>query len=268
MRHRGFRFAGGGSGNGSTPDATASSKGVVQLAGDLGGTAAAPTVPGLAAKASTSHTHAEADVTSLTTDLAGKATSAHTHAESDVTSLTTDLSGKASSAHTHALANGQGTPATAAGSLTAGSVNLISGTLVAIPTGSLAVGTRYRFHVGLTKTGAGTATWTLTVRYGTNGNNTDAAIATWTSGTNTALADRAILIVEVVITALGASGTAACIAFYTNQGTDATGLGSISPAPGSTATLNTAATSPFLHVDVQPGASAVMTGWGMAEQVK
>lgn len=35
-----------------TPDATATGKGVVQLAGDLSGTAAAPTVPGLANKAS------------------------------------------------------------------------------------------------------------------------------------------------------------------------------------------------------------------------
>ncbi len=38
----------------STPDATTGSKGIVQLAGDLGGTAAAPTVPGLAAKATDS----------------------------------------------------------------------------------------------------------------------------------------------------------------------------------------------------------------------
>jgi hypothetical protein len=45
-------------------DATDSTKGVVQLAGDLGGTAAAPTVPGLAGKANTSHTHAAADITS------------------------------------------------------------------------------------------------------------------------------------------------------------------------------------------------------------
>lgn len=36
---------------GGAADATTSSKGIVQLAGDLGGTAAAPTVPGLAAKA-------------------------------------------------------------------------------------------------------------------------------------------------------------------------------------------------------------------------
>lgn len=35
----------------TTPDATSSAKGIVQLTGDLGGTAAAPTVPGLATKA-------------------------------------------------------------------------------------------------------------------------------------------------------------------------------------------------------------------------
>lgn len=39
-----------------SPDATTTSKGLVQLAGDLSGTAAAPTVPGLAGKASTSTT--------------------------------------------------------------------------------------------------------------------------------------------------------------------------------------------------------------------
>lgn len=39
-----------------SPDATTSSKGIVQLAGDLGGTATAPTVPGLANKANTSTT--------------------------------------------------------------------------------------------------------------------------------------------------------------------------------------------------------------------
>lgn len=39
-----------------SPDATTSTKGLVQLAGDLGGTAAAPTVPGLANKANTSTT--------------------------------------------------------------------------------------------------------------------------------------------------------------------------------------------------------------------
>jgi len=40
--------------SGVAPDATTTAKGIVQLAGDLGGTSASPTVPGLAAKANTS----------------------------------------------------------------------------------------------------------------------------------------------------------------------------------------------------------------------
>ncbi|MEO6513100.1 MAG: hypothetical protein ABIR37_00275 [Candidatus Saccharimonadales bacterium] len=47
-------------------DATTGAKGIVQLAGDLAGTAAAPTVPGLAGKANTSHTHAATDIASGT----------------------------------------------------------------------------------------------------------------------------------------------------------------------------------------------------------
>lgn len=54
------------SGSGSIPDATTTSKGIVQLTGDLGGTAAAPTVPGLAGKANTIHTHDAADITAGT----------------------------------------------------------------------------------------------------------------------------------------------------------------------------------------------------------
>jgi hypothetical protein len=45
-----------GGGGGSAPDATASVKGIVQLAGDLGGTAASPTVPGLTSKVATTRT--------------------------------------------------------------------------------------------------------------------------------------------------------------------------------------------------------------------
>lgn len=49
--------------DGTAKDATTTSKGVIQLAGDLGGTALAPTVPGLATKANTSHAHAAVDIT-------------------------------------------------------------------------------------------------------------------------------------------------------------------------------------------------------------
>lgn len=49
------------------PDATASVKGIIQLAGDLGGTAAAPTVPGLAGKSNVGHTHPATDISDSTT---------------------------------------------------------------------------------------------------------------------------------------------------------------------------------------------------------
>jgi hypothetical protein len=112
--------------------ATSTTLGGIKLAGDLAGTADAPTVPalagkytlpsggipitdldsgtrstitsavqpaaltsGLATKANSSHTHAEADVTGLITDLAGKAALSHTHAQSDVTGLGAALAAKA-----------------------------------------------------------------------------------------------------------------------------------------------------------------------------
>jgi hypothetical protein len=44
-------IGGSGGGGGTVPDADATTKGILKLAGDLGGTASLPTVPGLAAKA-------------------------------------------------------------------------------------------------------------------------------------------------------------------------------------------------------------------------
>lgn len=53
-------------------DASASVKGKLQLAGDLSGTAEAPTVPGLVSKSDEGHSHAITDVTNLESTLAGK----------------------------------------------------------------------------------------------------------------------------------------------------------------------------------------------------
>jgi hypothetical protein len=161
---------------------------------------------------------------------------------------------------TPGLARGFGTPDTTAGSLTASQYNVVPGTTIAL-NGPLSVGSRFRFHLGVLKTGAGTNTWALEVGIGTHGTTAD-------TQANTALADRAILIIEVVITAIGAGTTAkaACTAFYVNQATDSTGLGSISCAATSTAGFNSA-TATSIHVDVNPGSGATMTGWGMAEQL-
>jgi hypothetical protein len=51
---------------GSAADATTTTKGIVKLAGDLGGTAALPTVPGLADKAAAVHTHTASQVSDFT----------------------------------------------------------------------------------------------------------------------------------------------------------------------------------------------------------
>lgn len=162
---------------------------------------------------------------------------------------------------------GVGTPATASQSLTAASPNVVTGTLVSLPTSNLKVGSRFRFNMGLVKTAAGTATWTAVVKYGTAGTTADAAIATFTSGTNTAAIDQAAVEIEVVVATLGASATATCIAMYVNRLTDVTGLGNLPLVPGSTAAFDSTATTPFLHVDVTPGASAVMTAVASAERL-
>ena len=52
-------------------------------------------------KANSSHTHAQSEITGLTSALNGKANSSHTHAQSEITGLESALAGKANSSHTH-----------------------------------------------------------------------------------------------------------------------------------------------------------------------
>ena len=102
--------AGGGS---AVVDATPSQKGILQLAGDLAGTAAAPTVPGLAQKAPLVHGHDFSQITGplpahthLWADILGKPAtfppSAHSHAWADITGKPVVFP---PSAHTHDAAD-------------------------------------------------------------------------------------------------------------------------------------------------------------------
>lgn len=165
------------------------------------------------------------------------------------------------------LPGGLGTPNATAQNLTASAANVVSGTLFQLPTNALNVGSRFRFELGITKTAAGTATWTVAVKWGTAGTAADAAIASWISGTNTAAIDQATLAIEVYIASVGAAATATCISMYVNTLTNATGLGIVNFVPSSTAAFNSAAATPFMHVDITPGASAVMQAVGSAERL-
>ena len=71
----------------SIPAATESAPGAIRLSGDLGGTAQAPTVPGLAGKADSVHTHEIEQVNGLDTALNNKSAVDHTHTSSEVTGL-------------------------------------------------------------------------------------------------------------------------------------------------------------------------------------
>ncbi len=80
-----------GTSGGSVVDATTTTKGVVQLAGDLAGSAAAPTVPGLAAKLDASQKGAANGVASL--DATGKVPAAQLPAAGTTPDATTTTKG-------------------------------------------------------------------------------------------------------------------------------------------------------------------------------
>lgn len=67
----GWNFLSGGGANITTPSATANITGTIQLAGDLGGTSAAPSVPGLALKANTASPAFTGTVTGITGNMVG-----------------------------------------------------------------------------------------------------------------------------------------------------------------------------------------------------
>lgn len=147
-------------------------------------------------------------------------------------------------------------------SLSASADNILTGSVMPFTAGDISIGTCYEWIVQLIKTAAGVATFSMTVRVGTTttGTITDTAVATFTSGTNTAAIDQSTIRVVARCTSIATgSATFACAAFAQNELTSATGLGIFaSPIPGSTATV-TVSTAESIHVDVTPGSAAVMT---------
>jgi hypothetical protein len=90
----GWDLVGDGGGAGSTPDATATVKGKVKLAGDLGGTADLPTVPGLAAKEATANKNQANGYAGLDGSSLVLLANLPSYPESKVTNLVADLATK------------------------------------------------------------------------------------------------------------------------------------------------------------------------------
>lgn len=87
----------------------------------------------------------------------------------------------------------------------------LAGSSATIPTaGDWSVGQSYACVFDMTKTAAGTAQFTITVRMGTAGTVADAAIVTFAFGAGTAAADTGRFVVELTFQAVG-SGTSAVL---------------------------------------------------------
>lgn len=169
--------------SGGVADATTTSKGKVQLAGDLAGTAAAPTVPGLAGKVGTGRQILTGAGLSgggdLTADRTLSATDATTGAKG-IVQLAGDLAGTAASPTVPGLTSKVGSVTAADGTITIGGtataptvgVNAIPESKVTSLTSDLAAKapTSRLITAGTGLTGGGdlTADRTLAVSYGTS----------------------------------------------------------------------------------------------------
>jgi parallel beta-helix repeat protein len=137
----------------------------------------------------------------------------------------------------------------------------VTGSSIAVPSGSLKIGSRYRCLIDLSKTAVGTAAIVITVRYGTaatTGGST--AIATLTFPAQTAAADDGTLIIDVTFRAVGASAVIQAKGTLTHD-LAATGL-SVSNAPTKRATsgaFDSAVASSIIGIAMNAGASANVT---------
>lgn len=95
---------------------------------------------------------------------------------------------------------------TASQALVAATLTYITGSKITVPVGKLRVGTIFRWKFNITKTAAGIASSTYTVRVGINGTTADAAILTFTKPAGTAAIDEGFVEITAIIRSIGVSG--------------------------------------------------------------
>ena len=69
---------------------------------------------------------------------------------------------------------------------------------IAVPVGKLRIGTRFKYTISLSKTGAGTAANSFFFKVGTAGTTADTSVLTFTTGTGTAVIDQGVIFITVV----------------------------------------------------------------------
>jgi hypothetical protein len=138
----------------------------------------------------------------------------------------------------------------------------LTGSNLLVPTGfALQVGTKMRWRIGMTKTGAGTAAPVWTIRVGTAASTADTARCTLTSPSlQTGVADVGYVDIIAVLRNIGASGVLAAILSMTH-GLAATGFASVSSVvvQATSAGFDTTVAGLNIGVSANPGASGVWT---------
>jgi hypothetical protein len=153
-------------------------------------------------------------------------------------------------------------------SLTVGTSTLCTGTN--FQPGAMAVGNRFRVTANVGKTAAGAATWSINLRYGSANTNADTSIFSATSGTNTALADKGQLTIDLFINSIAASGSVDIVFMnrsFLNIANFALGTLATSASTSSN-TIDTTQTANWIGLYVTAGTGATMTSTvGMAERL-
>lgn len=83
----------------------------------------------------------------------------------------------------------------------------LTGSLLAVPSGGLNVGTTFTWKITMSKTAAGTVANSFSVRVGTAGTTADTARLTFTMGTETAVADTAVVTITATVRSVSSTST-------------------------------------------------------------
>ena len=145
----------------------------------------------------------------------------------------------------------------------AGTDTYLTGSNFSFPAGRLAVGTKFHWRIIATKSAAGTAAWSVLIRFGTGGTVSDTARVTMTQSPNvqTAVADTGTWEIRAVVRGpIGASCiVAGGLEFQHHLAT--TGFSTVSGADAYQATSAAfdSATVTNVGISINPGAAGVFT---------
>jgi len=103
----------------------------------------------------------------------------------------------------------------------------LAGSNIASPGAGLKVGSHFAWQIALTKTNVGTDPASFSVRLGTTGSDTDAAVATFTGNAGTAAADTGTLVITATVDTLSATTGTVQVSFTFTHNLAATGFNTV-----------------------------------------